>query len=52
MISTPATIAVSLRTDESGVIHIGQTRITLAALVSFFKQGQSPETLHEGFPTL
>ncbi len=52
MISTPATIAVPVRTDEDGVIRVGQTRVTLVTLISFYKQGESPEALHEAFPTV
>jgi len=52
MISTPTRIDVPLRTDEHGVIRVSQTRVTLDTLLGFYKQGQSPEALHEGFPSV
>lgn len=52
MIATPAVIDVPLRADSDGVIRIGKTRVTLVTLINFYKQGQSAEDLHRGFPTI
>ena len=48
----PQTIALPLYTDEDGAIRVSNTRVTLYTLLSFYKSGESPERLHEGFPTV
>jgi uncharacterized protein (DUF433 family) len=52
MISTPIALDLPLKTDAYGVIRVGETRVTLHSLVTLYKQGESPEDLHEGFPTV
>lgn len=52
MISTPITIPVPLRTDQDGVIRVGNTRVTLLTVVNRYRVGDSAEAIHEGFPTL
>lgn len=52
MISTPATINVPLRTDADGVIRIGNTRVTLITIVDSHRAGDTPEEIHESFPTI
>jgi uncharacterized protein (DUF433 family) len=52
MISTPIALEVPLKTDEHGDIRVSGTRVTLHTLLSFYKQGGSPEDLHRGFPTV
>jgi uncharacterized protein (DUF433 family) len=52
MISTPAIIDVPLRTDQDGVIRVGQTRVTLETVIAHHLAGDSPETIHHGFPTV
>ena len=52
MINTPITIDVPLRTDADGVIRVGNTRVTLHTLIGFYKSGQTPEDLHDGFATV
>ena len=39
-----------LRTDEHGVVRIGDTRVTLSSIVRCYQRGDSPEAIHEGFP--
>lgn len=51
MIDTP-TIAVPIRTDEHGIIRIANTRVTLDVIVARYQQGDTPERIHEGFPTV
>jgi uncharacterized protein (DUF433 family) len=46
------TVAIPLRTDEDGVIRIGDTRITLETIVACHKRQDTPEQIHEGFSTL
>jgi len=50
MISTPVAVNVPLRTDA--VIRIGASRVTLHTLISLYRSGETPEALHEGFPTV
>jgi uncharacterized protein (DUF433 family) len=45
-------IPVPLRVDETGTIRVGQTRVTLELVVSRFDQGESPEEIISGFPSL
>lgn len=52
MIGTPAAIDVPLRTDQNGVIRIGKTRVTLLTIVACHQRGDTPEEIHEGFPTV
>ena len=52
MISMPAVIDVPLRTDQDGVIRVGQTRVTLITIVQRYRVGDAPEAIHEGFPTV
>jgi uncharacterized protein (DUF433 family) len=46
------TMTIPLRTDEHGTVHIGNTRVTLDSIINFYLQGESPEDLHNGFPTI
>lgn len=44
--------AVPLRTDEDGVIRVGNTRITLTTLVYAFDQGYTAEEIISDYPAL
>lgn len=46
------TMTIPLRTDEHGAIRVANTRVTLDSIVNFYLQGESPEDLHRGFPTV
>jgi uncharacterized protein (DUF433 family) len=46
------TMTIPLRTDERGTIYVSNTRVTLDSIVNFHLQGESPEDLHKGFPTI
>ena len=46
------TLPIPLRTDESGALHVSGTRVTLDTLIARYHQGESPETIHAGFPTV
>ena len=52
MIATPIAIDVPLRTDSDGVIRVGNTRVTLHTIIGFYNSGETPENLHDGFPTV
>ena len=41
-----------LHQDDRGAIRVIGSRITLDTLVGRFKQGDTPEDLHDGFPSL
>ena len=51
-IDTPAVVNVPLRTDEGGVIRVANTRVTLLTIVGSYLSGETPELIHEGFPTV
>lgn len=46
------TMTIPLQTDEHGTIHVANTRVTLDSIINFYLQGESPEDLHKGFPTV
>lgn len=52
MLATPTTINVPLRTDENGVIRVGNTRVTLLVLLGAYNSGDTAEQIAEGFDTL
>ena len=52
MIDGPTTVNVPLRIDEDGVIRVGDTRVTLHTIVARYRVGDTPEAIHEGFPTV
>lgn len=41
-----------VRTDSSGAMRVGDTRVSLDSIVAAFESGHSPETIHEQFPAL
>ncbi len=43
---------VPLHFDKYGAVRVVGSRVTLDAIVSFFEQGESPEDIVDGFPTL
>ena len=45
-------IPVPLRVDETGTIRVGPSRVTRELVVSRFDQGESPEEIVSGFPSL
>lgn len=52
MIAMPPAVEVPLRTDEGGVIRIGNTRVTLQAIVADFHRGASPEEIAHHYSAL
>ncbi len=52
MLVTPATIDVPLRTDQDGVLRVGNTRVTLLVLLGAYNRGDTAEEIAEGFDTL
>lgn len=45
-------MAIPLKTDEYGAIRVSGTRVTLDSLINYYLQGETPEALHESFPTV
>ena len=43
---------VSMAIDEHGMVRIAGTRVTLDTVMACYQQGDSPEAIVEGFPTL
>lgn len=41
-----------LQADSDGVIRVGNTRVTLATIVSAFHQGATAETIVQQYPSL
>jgi uncharacterized protein (DUF433 family) len=52
MFIAPVALDVPLRTDDNGVIRVSNTRVTLHTLINAHKRGDTPEGIHEGFPTV
>lgn len=52
MIALPETMSLPLKIDEQGTIYISRTKVTLDILIARYQQGDSPEAMHEGFPTV
>ncbi|MBI5667161.1 MAG: DUF433 domain-containing protein [Chloroflexi bacterium] len=46
------TLSIPLATDENGVMRIRNTRVTLDVIVARYQQGDTPEAIHEGFPSV
>lgn len=52
MINLPENVALPMKADKNGDIRISGTRVTLDSIINYYTQGESPEDLHEGFPTV
>jgi uncharacterized protein (DUF433 family) len=52
MIDLPETVTLPMKMDEHGAIRVSGTRVTLDTLIVCYQQHESPETIHEGFPTV
>ena len=49
----PATTEViPLRSDEDGIVRVGDTRVTLDSVVWAFRAGATPEEIAQRYPTL
>ena len=52
MLATPTAVNVPLRMDDGDVICIGNTRVTLQAVVADFHRGASPEEIAHHYSAL
>lgn len=43
---------VPLTTDADGVVHVGNTRVTLDTVAAAFREGMTPEGIVEQYPSL
>lgn len=43
---------VPLHFDKHGAVRVTGSRVTLDTIVGFYEQGESPEEIVDGFPTL
>jgi uncharacterized protein (DUF433 family) len=46
------TMTIPLRTDESGAIRVGQTRVLLELVIHAYYLGETPEGIVDSYPTL
>ena len=51
MVDLP-TLTVPIHTDEDGTIKVANTRIPIDTLIICHQQGDTPEQIHEGFPSI
>jgi len=52
MIPNPLTMSVPLTLNNDGAITVGDTRVTFDVLIARYHQGDTPEQIHAGFPTI
>jgi uncharacterized protein (DUF433 family) len=52
MKTIPSAISIPLRADEDGTIRVGKTRVILDLVIYAFRQGATPETIVEMYPSL
>lgn len=52
MIPDAPTLSVPLRTDESGAIRIGKTRVLLELVIHAYYLGETPESIVDSYPSL
>ncbi len=48
----PPTLIIPLQADANGAIRVSNTRVTLDTLIARYRQGDSPETIQSGFPSI
>ncbi len=52
MIDNLPTLIIPLRADKDGALRVSNTRVTLDTLIACHQQGDSPEAIHSGFPSV
>ena len=52
MNALPESINLPLKFDDEGTIRVSGTRVTLDTVIACYRQGDSPEAIHEGFPSV
>jgi uncharacterized protein (DUF433 family) len=52
MVANLPTMIIPLQADAHGAIRVSGTRVTLDTLIARYHQGDSPEAIHAGFPSV
>jgi uncharacterized protein (DUF433 family) len=52
MIATPPVETIPLRTDSTGTIFVGNSRVTLQSVIMRFEGGDAPEKIVDSFDVL
>jgi uncharacterized protein (DUF433 family) len=52
MIPDPLTMTIPLHADDDGAIRVSGTSVTLDAVITRYLNGDSPETIRDGFDAL
>lgn len=52
MLHLPDTVTLPLKTDADGTIRVSGTRVTLYTILSAYQRGDTPQAIHEGFPSV
>jgi uncharacterized protein (DUF433 family) len=52
MDSLPEMVTLPLKMGDDGTIRVSGTRVMLDTLIGFYQQGETPEALHEAFPSV
>lgn len=52
MVPPPADQALHLRTDSSGTLRVGSTRVAFESVVRGFQAGSTPEQIRDEYPSL
>jgi uncharacterized protein (DUF433 family) len=52
MIANLPTLTIPLQADTNGTIRVSNTRVTLDTIIARHQQGNTPEAIHSGFPTV
>jgi uncharacterized protein (DUF433 family) len=52
MIQVESTLPVPLQTDQSGVVRVTGTRVTLESILREFQLGATAEQIQESFPSI
>ncbi len=52
MIATPIQEVIPVRQDEQGRLRVGNTRVLLDLVIYSFRQGNTPETITDQYPSL
>ncbi|MFZ4813403.1 MAG: DUF433 domain-containing protein [Phototrophicaceae bacterium] len=52
MFATPIALEVPIHTDADGEVRVSGTRVTLYTLLRAYQRGDTPQEIHEGFPSV
>jgi len=52
MIDFPEYMILPIKADDAGTIRVSGTRVTLHSLLTLYKLGETPDAIHEAFPSV